>query len=130
MAKIAVDVALLPIERIMDRAIEANRQLLKQCPDKIVLNKENCLPHISLAMGCIDETDIAEIAEILRSIGSSHSPGQLYRNGIQPGLNAGNEKVSLLELKKTKQLQSFHETVMRKLSPFFDIHVKSNPILQ
>jgi len=65
MAKIAVDVVLLPSERIVDKAIEANRELLKQCPDKIILDKENCLPHVSLAMGCIEETDSPGIKNIL-----------------------------------------------------------------
>jgi len=65
MAEIAVDVVLLPSEEMADKAIAANKELLKQCADKIVLDKENCLPHISLAMGCIDERDIADIEKIL-----------------------------------------------------------------
>ena len=50
MAKIAVDVVLLPSEEMMDKAIEINRELLKRFDNKIILNKENCLPHISLAI--------------------------------------------------------------------------------
>ena len=61
MAKIAVDVVLLPSETIINRAIEANKQLLKQGIGEIVLNKEHYLPHISLAMGCIDERHITDI---------------------------------------------------------------------
>ena len=68
MAKLAVDVVLLPSEEMADKAIAANKELLKQYADKIVLDKENCLPHISLAMGCIDEKDIAEIKRTLRVI--------------------------------------------------------------
>ena len=108
MAKIAVDIVLLPAEQIMDRAIEINRELLRQCPDKISLNKNNCLPHISLAMGCIDDRDIIDIERILRTIASDHWPGKLCTEGIQTGTNASNERVSVLQLKKTKKLQKLH----------------------
>jgi len=47
----AVDIVLLPSEKMMDKAIEANRELLKQCTDKITLNKKDCLPHISVGYG-------------------------------------------------------------------------------
>lgn len=129
MAKIAVDVVLLPSERIMDMAIEANRALLKQIPDKIVLDKDSCLPHISLAMGCIDRRDIAEIERILRSLTVSHLPEKLIIEGVRIGTNAKNEKVSLLQLEKTPQLQSLHEAVMKNLEPFFSHHVSGNMIL-
>ena len=52
MPKIAIDVVLLPPEEIMDKAIEINRQL---ADDPIKLNKENCLPHVSLCMGVVEE---------------------------------------------------------------------------
>jgi len=129
MAKIAVDVVLLPPERIMDEAIEANRELLKHCPNKIVLDKERCLPHISLAMGCIEEANIAGIEKILQCIAANHSPGPLYAEAIQNGENAKNEKVSILQLRKTKQLQSLHEVVMRELRPYFSYNVSANSVL-
>lgn len=129
MAKIAVDVVLLPSERIMDEAIEANRELLKQYPDKIILDNESCLPHISLAMGCIEETDIAGIKNILQSIGVNHAPGPLYIEGIQTDKNAKNEKVSVLQLKKTKPLQSLHELVMRELAPYLSYDVSIDTVL-
>ena len=65
MAKIAIDVVLLPSEAMTNKAIEANRRLLDK---RIVLDKEGCLPHISLAMGCIEEDEIGEIEGILCEI--------------------------------------------------------------
>jgi 2'-5' RNA ligase len=129
MAKIAVDVVLLPSERITDMAIEANRALLKQTPDQIILDKESCLPHISLAMGCIDSRDIVAIERVLRNLAVSHSPEKLIIEGIQIGRNAENEKVSLLQLEKTPQLQSLHEDVMKEFEPFFSYDVSVNMIL-
>lgn len=123
MSKIAVDVVLLPSERIMEKAIEANKALIQQISDNIVLSRVNCLPHISLAMGCIDNRDIAEIERILRDLVLSQSPEKLIIEGIRIGANAKNEKVSLLQLKKTTQLQSLHEAVMKELKPFFSYDV-------
>jgi len=68
MVKIAVDVVLLPSEEVTNQAIEANKGLLKQYADRIILDKENCLPHISLAMGCMDEQDIANIDAFVKSM--------------------------------------------------------------
>jgi len=65
MRKIAIDVALLPSKEMMDKAIEINKELLKKYEDKIILDKEKCLPHISLCMGCIDEDRIPEVKQIL-----------------------------------------------------------------
>ncbi len=65
MAKIAIDVVLLPSEEMMNKAIEINKELLKNNEDKIILDKEKCLPHISLCMGCIEEDKIPEIKNIL-----------------------------------------------------------------
>jgi len=129
MALIAVDVALLPSDEMMDRAVEANRELLKQCPDKIVLDKESCLPHVSLAMGCIDEKDIGKIGDILQDVAESGSPGQLRVAGIQTGTNADGEEVSVLQLKKTERLQWLHETVMRRLEPYFSHDVTADMVL-
>ena len=66
--KLAVDVVLLPSEEIVDKAIELNKELIKKFDKKIILNKENCLPHISLAMGCINENDLPAIEKILEEI--------------------------------------------------------------
>ena len=129
MSKIAVDVVLLPSEPIVNMAIEANRVLLEQTPDKIILNRHRCLPHISLAMGCIDRRNIAGIEHVLRNLASSHPIETLITEGIQVGTNAKNEKVSLLQIKKTPQLQSLHEAVMKELEPFFSYDVSANMIL-
>jgi 2'-5' RNA ligase len=129
MAKIAVDVVLLPSDEMADKAIEANKELLKQYADKIVLNKEDCLPHISLAMGCIDEKDIAEIERVLQTIANQYSLGQLNITGIHTETNSVGEKVSVFEIERTEALQSLHKEVMRKLSPYFSYDVTADMVL-
>jgi 2'-5' RNA ligase len=129
MAEIAVDVVLLPSEEMADKAIAANKELQKQYADKIVLDKENCLPHISLAMGCIDGRDIADIETVLQTIAEQSSLGQLSVIGIHTSENSAGEKVSLFQIEKTEALQSLHEEVMRRLAPYFSYDVRADMVL-
>ena len=129
MAKLAVDVVLLPSDEMMNKAIKANRELLKQYTDKIVLDKENCLPHISLSMGCIDEKDIAEIMRALRVIAGQCSLGQLSVIGIHTETNSAGEKVSAFQIERTEALQAFHAEVMQRLTPYFNYEVTSAMVL-
>jgi 2'-5' RNA ligase len=128
-AKRAVDVVLLPSEEMMDRVIEANRQLLKRCADKIVLDKANCLPHISLAMGCIEETDTAHVEKILRTLSETCPLGPLTALGIRVEADSTGQEISVLEIKKTERLQSLHEAVMRKLAPYVSHDVRADMLL-
>ena len=129
MAEIAVDVVLLPSEEMVDKTIAANRELLKQCPDKIVLDKEGCQPHISLAMGCIDERATADIETVLQTIAKQFSLGQLSVIGIHTGTNSAREQVSVLQIERTEALQSLHEEVMRRLAPYFNYDVTADMVL-
>ena len=144
MAEIAVDAVLLPSDEMMDKAIEANRELLQQCigfpqggvPDKIVLDKKNCLPHISLAMGCIDEEDIADIEKVLQTIAKGprlagtkqYRLEQLSVIDIHVGTSSAGEKVSVFRIEKTEALQSLHEEVMQRLAPYFSYDVTADMI--
>jgi 2'-5' RNA ligase len=129
MTEIAVDVVLLPSEEMADKTIEANRELQKQYTDKIVLDKENCLPHVSLAMGCIDERDIADIEKVLQTIAKQSSLGQLSVIGIHTGTNSATEQVSVLQIEKTEALQLLHEQVMQRLAPYFNYDVTADMLL-
>lgn len=129
MKKIAVDVALLPSQEVTNQAIEANKRLLKQYTDRIILDKTNCLPHISLAMGCMDEQDIPDIGKILHTIAGKYNPGLLNIAGISIGTNALGEKVSSFEIEKTEILLSLHEEVMRTTAPYFSSDVTEEMVL-
>ena len=129
MAKIAVDVVLLPSEEVTNQAIEANKGLLKQYADRIILDKEKCLPHISLAMGCMEERDIIDIEKIIKTIAEKYNPGQLSVIGINTGTNSLGEKVSAFEVKKTKKLLSLHKEVMRRMTPYFSYNVAAEMVL-
>jgi glycosyltransferase domain-containing protein len=123
--KIAVDVVLLPPDEIMEKAIEVNQTLIKtfEFDNKIVLNKQNCLPHISLAMGCIKKDDIPEIDTVLKEVADKFSPLALTISDIRTGAIPTGEKVSGFEIERTTELQLLHETVMSKLLQYFTYDV-------
>jgi len=128
MSKIAVDVVLLPSDEMMDKAIRANTELVEKFGSEIVLNKENCLPHISLAMGCIEERDISSIEKILELTAKESLPGSLTVSAILTTITVRGETISGFEIVKIKELQSLHEMVMKKLKPYFSYNVTKDTI--
>jgi len=128
MSRIAVDVVLLPDEAMTDRVVEINAELVKKFGSKIVLNKENCLPHISLAMGCVEERDIVSVEKVLGEITKEAPVGNLKVVGIRTSGNSKGETVSVLEVEKASQLQSLHEKVMEKLTPYLSSDVTEDMI--
>ncbi|MCU0915194.1 MAG: 2'-5' RNA ligase family protein [Planctomycetes bacterium] len=119
MGQIAVDIVLLPDETMTRRAIQLNRQLQTKGRPEIGLNAEDCLPHISLAMGCIDTADVTAIAERLERFARRAQVRTLNIVGVVASINARGETTSLLDVERTEALQSLHEQVMTEMKPFF-----------
>ena len=136
MGRKAVDVVLLPDEAMTNRAIEANTELVRKygmdstgSPQaEIVLDKSNCLPHISLAMGCIEDSDISAAGKVLEEIAEQNPAGELKVVGVQVTENTKGEKTSAFKVEKTQQLQSIHERVSQKLAKYFSFDVTRNMI--
>ncbi|MBW8040037.1 MAG: hypothetical protein FVQ85_08570 [Planctomycetes bacterium] len=128
MSRKAVDVVLLPDEAMTDRTIEVNAELVKRFGNEIELNKDSCLPHISLAMGCIEEADIVHVEKVLEEITEETSLGNLKIVGIRISGNSKGQKASVFEVEKTKELQSLHEKVMGKLTPYLSTDVTEDMI--
>ncbi len=112
MVMLAIDVVLLPEEAMMERVIALNKNLVEKFNSKIALNKQNCLPHISLAMGCIEQKQVGEERAKLEEISKEISPGELKAVGIRTVVNQVGEKVSSLEIEKKAELMQLHERVM------------------
>lgn len=123
MARKAIDVVLLPDGAMTNRAIEANAELVAKFGSEIVLSKDNCLPHISLAMGCIDESDIPAVADVLDTIAKTNHLTKLRVTGVRTSGDA-----SVFEVQKTKQLQSLHETVLKEVGPYLSSDVTDDMI--
>jgi 2'-5' RNA ligase len=129
MSKIAVDIVLLPSGEMMDWAIELNKELAGKAPDRIILNKQDSLPHISLAMGCIEADQVTQIGQILQKIAKKHSLGELAATGIQVERNSNGRNVSVLVVEKTRELQLLHEEVMKRMLDHFTYDVTADMVL-
>ncbi len=128
MSKIAIDVVLLPDEYMNNQAIEVSKRQSGKFNDKIVLHKDNCLPHISLAMGAIESSDLPEVNKILQEIASHFSTFKLTADSYRGNKIPSGEIVSQFTLEKTSELQSLHNMVMNKLKPFLSYDVSVNMI--
>lgn len=126
MAKIAVDAVILPSQEMTEKAIEANRLLPSR---EIVLSREKSLPHVSLAMGCIEKDDITMIRGVFGEIARQSDIDRLKISGIGVQTNKMGENVSFFEVERTEPLQSLHEEVMRSLNPYLTYGVTADMVL-
>jgi 2'-5' RNA ligase len=114
MNKKAIDVVLLPSQKIMDTAIAINQELLQRGePKKMVLNKSDCLPHISILMGCVADTALPVISRLLSEIAAKFTAFHLQITEIQ---QEGSSTV--LNVLKDTRLQQLHEIVAKQFQPF------------
>jgi 2'-5' RNA ligase len=127
MSKIAIDVVLLPDNSMTNQAVGISRRQFKKFSGKIILNKENCLPHISLAMGGIKESDLQKVTKTLQDIASKFHTFELIADTYHDNTIPSKEIVSEFIIKKAPELQSLHEIVMTKLKPFllYDISINT-----
>lgn len=129
MTKIAVDIVLLPSDEMTDLVITFNRNLKNRIENKIDLNKENCFPHISLTMGCIETDMIPTVKDILLDITQNIAIGKLTANSVTVNDSPNGEKVSTLDIVKTPELQYLHETITQRLKPHLTCDVTADMLI-
>ena len=124
MSRLAIDVAILPPDEIMDLAVKLNQELLKRVESDLVLNKENCLPHITVAMGIVDESNLKEVFDKVEKISSSFLPLELIIDAAETYERPNKPPMSGLRIAKIQVLQSLHESVIKELKPLFSYDAK------
>ncbi len=121
MSKIAIDVVLLPPEKIMDICIDIN----KKDPNAFSkLNKEDNLPHITLVMGIVDSEELTKIDEILEEVALNFSAIELDIIGISYIVTPDNVKSYQFDFKENNDIKRLHKILMKKLLPFLSDDVK------
>ena len=120
MTKIAIDIVLLPPEEIMDLAVAKSESLND---DNVKLNKEKCLPHISLCMGVLKEEDFSKAKEIIEEVAKNFSPLNLEITGIDV-----QEGYSGFHIKKIDQLQKLHQEITNKIKSFLSYDATKDEI--
>lgn len=113
---IACDVVLLPPLEIMEKAIAINRKIVESGNSEIVLDKERCLPHITLAMGCLKEEEMREVDNVLKDTAKSFTPIKL-RIIPSKGVKAW------FRIEKNGEIEELHGSVMKNMGPFFSYDV-------
>ena len=126
MSKIAIDVVLLPSEEMMDEAIKINKELLKSFAPKTVLDKQKCIPHISLCMGCIDEKDVPSLQVILDGIAKEFVSMSLVAEALESEVIPNGKIFSGMTIKNIKELQLLHEETMQGFWSFLSYEVTSS----
>lgn len=111
MAKIAIDIALLLPDDIENLCIKLNKNSERIRP----LGKNDYIPHITLAMGVIDEKDVKPIQDYLQAI--EQSPIELSIENIKYKETPEGNKSSF-EITNTEELQSLHETILNKIKQY------------
>jgi len=108
MAKLAIDIALLPPEEVMDLAIELNRQLT----DGNILNKTDHLPHISLCIVGINKEDLFAIEKGIVEIAKKFEPIAFVSEDISTLILSDGKKGVAQLFKRNAQVQELHEAVV------------------
>ena len=110
----------------MDVAISSNKRL---CNSNIVLNKNDCLPHISLLMGCLSFDKLERAQSMLKVIGSQHNAMKLYIPGIRT-VNTPAGDVITLDIAPNEDLQQLHESVVNAFSPLISTDATDDDVLE
>lgn len=117
--KKAVDIVLLPPEKIIDFAIQLNKPWVKGIDDEIELTTNSCLPHITLAMGVMDDSQFDEVKEVMNGIVDQFSQLELKIVGVEVSERPDGRKMSGLEIEKSPELLKLHNDVMDKIVSLF-----------
>lgn len=117
MKRFAVNVVILPPDPVMDLALEWNRELCTTHPTNIVLDKMHYLPHVSLAMGCLEANQLEQAQFILQSIASQHRALELRVPQVKIlNTNSGNRVVTF-DIELSPALTRLHEAIVVALRP-------------
>ncbi len=122
MEKIAINVALIPPDWVMDKAIEINKKLVSEFSSSLVLGKEECLPHITLLQSVIDMADISKVENIIKQIAGNSSHISLKITGVK--VYCEPQPTSSFDIESNSELKKLHKLVVEALSIFRYSEVK------
>lgn len=107
--RFAVDFAILPPEHVIDTAISLNKQVCNN--SYIALDEDQCIPHVSLLMGCLRLDQIRQAELILKAIGSHHNVMTLSVPHIRTVSTPAGD-IMTLNIEPHKELQTLHESLV------------------
>lgn len=131
MDKIAIDVIVLPPRNVQNRTVEISKNLFKETGnDAILLDKEKCIPHVTLVMMCVDEDDLPKIKKIVEGVALQTKPLNLKFIKIESGPTPDGGRVSGLKIERTPEILGLHEELVRKTNPYRKKEAKIESLYQ
>jgi len=124
MAKIAIDIALLLPEAINKICVDINqKEHFEKFSD---LSKSDNHPHITLAMGVINENDIKKVNTKLQKIIKQFLKLNLEIIKMVYETTPENKLSYGFEIKLTDEIKKLHGKIMKELLPMFTYNVTSD----
>ncbi len=108
--KKAINIVILPPDDVIDSVIAIDRR--SNDDSDIVLNKENRLPHISLLMGVMDESNLAIMEAIEELTGNTDAFGMTIDRYEESKMGNG-----LLCTAPSQDLSDLHKSLLTKIDP-------------
>ncbi len=110
----AVDVVLLPDEEIMIKLIE----LINYSADSVIeLDTHSYLPHISLAMGVMEDERLEDAANLLKRLSQRYKAISLTVSQVNSPTVANGKKISEAIVDANEQLTQLHLDIMEQFRP-------------
>jgi hypothetical protein len=111
---LAVDVVLLPPPEIMDKIISLCSHL-SDSPTR--LNKSDCFPHISLAMGVLKQADIIKATDVLKNLAKHFTPQNVILLKTNYYDTPDSQQLSELTVKSSAGIINLHLSAMEAFRP-------------
>lgn len=124
MPKQAIAIVLLPPSNVMNLCVRLNREAWKKGKASLRFGK-NMVPHICLAVGCIEDQDLSKLKTALNKIKirpiKTHTKQISYFDKNQPG---SEDNKAYLGVEKTKSLANLQKAVAKIAKPYLFYQAK------
>jgi 2'-5' RNA ligase len=118
MKSIAIDIVLLLPTYLEEKVIGLCGNLEGPSSQKLILNKSNSIPHITLAMGAIQEDSLQEIKQNLPQIKNQYLPLNLSILGPRTSKIETGQIITELKIKEHQTLTNLHQDIMKMMAPY------------
>ena len=118
-SKIAVDVVLLPPNDVIDKIIAINEQAATKNLSWGSLGKDDFLPHLSLAMGCVEHDSLETVKSVVEAVASKFAPMTIELFELYYAEMPNDAKMYCLRAKNIPELQQLHENLINELQQHF-----------
>lgn len=124
-ARCAVDFVILPPDHVMDIAISLNSGVCDM--SRIVLNKSQSFPHVSLLMGCLRVEDFKQAEFMLKTIASQHRAMPLKVRHFRT-VKTGTGDILTLDIEPYNGLQILHQSLIDGCSQLLSKDAKEEDV--